>query len=392
MQFTSITRRVSNLGSKKWLPHLKAKKLAETDPNVILLTIGEPDIPTSSILIDIAEKALRDGRTGYSNGRGEPNLLAALANKYSRDCKYEIGEENILCFPGTQTALFVSMMGLIEEGDDVLVGDPLYATYEGVIASAGGTIKRVKLKKDNGFRIQANELEKSVTKESKVLLLNNPHNPSGAVSSKQEIEDIVSVCRKHGLWIISDEVYSSLIFNKNSSNKFFSPLYIKEAFDKTIVVSSISKSHAAPGFRSGWVVGPKNFCESILPLSESMLFGNQPFIADMTAFALNNEHKTSEIMSGDYYRRALKLYEALRKSNVVEPIMPESGMFMLADISKTGMNSETFVSKLLDEEKIALMPGSSFGKEANSLIRISLTVPDLDIDTACKRILSFISK
>ncbi len=283
-------------------------------------------------------------------------------------------------------------MGLIEEGDDVLVGDPLYATYEGVIASAGGTIKRVKLKKDNGFRIQANELEKSVTKESKVLLLNNPHNPSGAVLSKQEIEDIVSVCRKHGLWIVSDEVYSSLIFNKNSSNKFFSPLYIQEAFDKTIVVSSISKSHAAPGFRSGWVVGPKNFCESILPLSESMLFGNQPFIADMTAFALNNEHKTSEIMSADYYRRALKLYEALRKSNVVEPIMPESGMFMLADISKTGMNSETFVSKLLDEEKIALMPGSSFGKEANSLIRISLTVPDLDIDTACKRILSFISK
>ena len=208
--------------------------------------------------------------------------------------------------------------------------------------------------------------------------------------SKQEIEDIVSVCRKHGLWIISDEVYASLIFNKNSSNKFFSPLYIKEAFDKTIVVSSISKSHAAPGFRSGWVVGPKNFCESILPLSESMLFGNQPFIADMTAFALNNEHKTSEIMSGDYYRRALKLYEALRKSNVVEPIMPESGMFMLADISKTGMNSETFVSKLLDAEKIALMPGSSFGKEADSLIRISLTVPDHDIDTACNRILKFI--
>ena len=392
MQFTSITRRVSGLGSKKWLPHLKAKKLAETDPNVILLTIGEPDIPTSSILIDISEKAMRDGRTGYSNGRGEPNLLGALASKYSRECNFEIGEENILCFPGTQTALFVSMMGLIEEGDDVLVGDPLYATYEGVIASAGGTIKRVKLKKENGFRIQANELEKSVTKKSKVLLLNNPHNPSGAVLSKQEIKDIVSVCRKHGLWIISDEVYSSLIFNKNSNNKFFSPLCIQEAFHKTIVVSSISKSHAAPGFRSGWVIGPKNFCDSILPLSESMLFGNQPFIADMTAFALNNEHKTSEIMSGDYYRRALKLFEALRESDVVEPIMPESGMFMLADISKTGMNSETFVSKLLEQEKLALMPGSSFGEEANNLIRISLTVPDLDIDTACKRLLKFISK
>ena len=113
MQFTSITRRVADLGSKKWLPHLRAKKMAETDPNVILLTIGQPDISTSSALIDIAEKSLREGRTGYSNGRGEPNLLSALAKKYSADCNFEILHENILCFPGTQTALFVSIMGLI---------------------------------------------------------------------------------------------------------------------------------------------------------------------------------------------------------------------------------------------------------------------------------------
>jgi arginine:pyruvate transaminase len=392
MQFTSITRRVANLGSKKWLPHLRAKKMAETDPNVILLTIGQPDIPTSSALIDIAEKSLREGRTGYSNGRGEPNLLSALAKKYSADCNFEILHENILCFPGTQTALFVSIMGLIEKGDEVLVGDPLYATYEGVIAASGGSLKRVKLKKNDGFRLQANDLERSITKKSKVLLLNNPHNPSGAVLSKQEIKDLLSVCKRHGLWIVSDEVYSSLIFKNISGNKFFSPLCIQDDFDKTVVVSSISKSHAAPGFRSGWAIGPKDFCDSILPLSESMLFGNQPFIADMTTFALNNEHKTSKIMSADYYKRALKLFETLKDSNMIEPIMPQSGMFMLADIRNTGMDSETFVSRLLREEKIAVMPGSSFGDEANTLIRISLTVPDPDIDIACKRILNFINK
>jgi len=391
MQFTSITRRVTDLGSKKWMPHLNAKKLAETDPNVILLTIGEPDIPVSDTLIDVVEKAIRDGRTGYSNGRGEPNLISALASKYSKVCNFDIYEENILCFPGTQTALFVSVMGLIEKGDEILVGDPLYATYEGVIAAAGGTINRVSLKKKHGFRLQASDLEKSITKKSKVLLLNNPHNPSGAVLSKQEIEEIVSVCKKHNLWIISDEVYSSLIFSKNSNKQFFSPLYIDSALDRTIVVSSISKSHAAPGFRSGWAIGPKDFCDSILPLSESMLFGNQPFIADMTTFALDNEYKTADIMRTDYQRRALKLFETLSESNTIEPIMPESGMFMLADIAKTGMDSDLFVSRLLEEEKVALMPGSSFGEEANNLIRISLTVPDKDIQTACQRIYKFIN-
>jgi arginine:pyruvate transaminase len=373
------------------MPHVIAKKLAETDPDVILLTIGQPDIPVSNALIEVTEKALRDGRTGYSNGRGETNLLCALANKYSNLCGFKIFQENILCFPGTQTSLFVSMMGLIESGDEILVGDPLYATYEGVIAATGGSINRVKLRKKHGFRLQAQDLENAITSKSKVLLLNNPHNPSGAVLSKEEVKAIVDVCIRYDLWILSDEVYASLIFDKTETNKFFSPLYVKKAQDRTVVVSSISKSHAAPGFRSGWVIGPKDFCESILPLSEAMLFGNQPFIADMTAFALKNDHETANIMSNDYHKRAICLFEAFSKKNIIKPIMPQSGMFMLADISKTGMNSDDFVSKLLKKEKVALMPGSSFGEEANNLIRISLTVPDKEIYASIDRITNFIS-
>ena len=163
---------MAKLGSEKWLPHLRAKKMAEIDPNVILLTIGQPDIAVSSDLANIAIESIKNGRTGYSNGRGEQNLVSSLVNKYNNECGIRITEDNVLCFPGTQTSLFASIMGLINEGDEVLLGDPLYATYEGVIAAAGGTIKSIELKKDNNFRMSPSDLASSVTSKSKVLLLN----------------------------------------------------------------------------------------------------------------------------------------------------------------------------------------------------------------------------
>ena len=392
MQFASITKRVAKLGSEKWLPHLRAKKMAEIDPNVILLTIGQPDIAVSSDLANIAIESIKNGRTGYSNGRGEQNLVSSLVNKYNNECGIRITEDNVLCFPGTQTSLFASIMGLINEGDEVLLGDPLYATYEGVIAAAGGTIKSIELKKDNNFRMNPSDLASSVTGKSKVLLLNNPHNPSGALLTKRDIEGIVDVCLQKDLWILSDEVYASLIYDFDSPTEFYSPLNVRDALDRTVVVSSISKSHAAPGFRSGWMVGPKNFCDAVLPLSETMLFGNQPFIADMTAYALENDFHTAKTMRDSYYKRAVKIYDVLKKNNKVEPIMPQSGMFLLADISKTGLSCDVFAEKLLEEEKLAIMPGSSFGKNARDLVRISLTVPDEKIELSCKRLNRFIDR
>ena len=162
MQFASITKRVAKLGSEKWMPHLKAKKMAEIDPDVILLTIGQPDISVSDELANITIKAIKEGRTGYSNGRGEQNLVSSLVNKYNDECGLNITENNVLCFPGTQTSLFASIMGLVNEGDEVLLGDPLYATYEGVVAAAGGTLKRIELKKENSFRMSPSDLALSL--------------------------------------------------------------------------------------------------------------------------------------------------------------------------------------------------------------------------------------
>lgn len=371
MRYASITDRLAGLGSGKWALHLQARAMISAGVPVIELTIGEPDLPPDRALLDEAARAMYAGRTKYSNGRGEPAVLAALVEKY-RKRRADVTEANILCFPGTQTALFAVMLGLAEAGDEVLVGDPLYATYEGVVASTGAAIRTVPLRPGNRFHMKAEDLEAAITPKSRVLLLNNPHNPSGAVLTRDEVVAIGEVCRRHDLWIMCDEVYEELTFGA----EFFSPFDFPEFAERTVAVSSISKSHAAPGFRSGWAAGPAEFCERVLPVSETMLFGVQPFIADMTAMAVSQPFDTARRMRESYSRRAGIVAETLAGSNVIRPLMPEGGMFILLDVGATGLTGEDFARRLLREKHVAVMPGSSFGGEARNFIRLSLTVPD----------------
>jgi len=381
MRYASITNRLTGLGSGKWAVHVEARDMVHSGIPVIELTIGEPDLAPDKRLLDECARSMYAGRTRYSNGRGEPSVVKALVEKYVKR-RPDVTERNILCFPGTQTALFAVMLGLVEAGDAVLTGDPLYATYEGVVASTGAKLIPVPLHPEKRFHLQAADLEAAITPECRVLLLNNPHNPSGAVLSKEEIDAIGAVCRKHDLWIVCDEVYEQLIFDKS----FFSPFDDPNLSERVIAVSSISKSHAAPGFRSGWAAGPVEFCERLLPVSETMLFGGQPFIADMTAMALNEHFDTAQIMKANYFRRAKIVAEHLKGSNTITPLMPEGGMFILLDVAGTGLSGEEFAWKLLKDKHVAVMPGSSFGAEAVDFVRLSLTVPDDDLRIAVDRI------
>ncbi|MHB1302020.1 MAG: pyridoxal phosphate-dependent aminotransferase [Acidiphilium sp.] len=385
MRYAPITERLASLGSDRWALHIAARRRAASGEQIIELTIGEPDIAPDPALLRECTQALSAGRTRYSSGRGEPALLGALADKYAGRTGRTITPENVLCFPGTQTALFAVMLSLVEADDEVLVGDPLYATYEGVIRASGARKVAVPLRAEHGFHMQADDLEAAITPKSRVLLLNSPHNPTGAVLSADEIAVIGAVCTRHDLWIVSDEVYEMLIFGGD----FASPLDNRHLADRTVVVSSISKSHAAPGYRSGWAIGPEEFCRRVLPVSETMLFGNQPFIADMTAYALTHPFDTAARMRESYARRARLIVNALADAPCLRPLLPEAGMFCLVDVAATGLTGEDFAWALLDKEQVAVMPGASFGDEAKDFVRLSLTVPDARIGEACRRIARF---
>jgi arginine:pyruvate transaminase len=340
---------------------------------IIELTIGEPDVPTPDMFLDAAAGAMRAGRTGYSNGRGEPAAVAALAARYSARRGRPIGTDQVMCLPGTQTTLYAILRTLAEAGDEVLIGDPMYATYEGLIAQTGARMVPVPLRPENGFRMQAADVAARITPQSRVLFLNTPHNPTGAILRPEDIRALAEVARAHDLWILSDEVYEEMIF---PGVTFASPLDFADLADRVVVASSISKSHAAPGFRSGWCIGPAEFCERMLPLSETMLFGSQPFISDMTALAVSEPSPVASGMAERFARRAGLIADTLDGVAGLKVHRPEAGMFTLVDVRATGLAGQDFASSLLDHQKVAVMPGESFGLGLSGWIRLSLTQPD----------------
>jgi arginine:pyruvate transaminase len=388
MKYAEVTDRLAGMGGAKWEIHARARKLSAQGRDIIELTIGEPDVPTPAELLEAAAQSMRSGRTGYSSGRGEAVLLRALADRYTQRRGRKIDTDQIMCFPGTQTALYAVFTALAQAGDEVLVGDPMYASYEGVIASTGATLVPVPLLPEHGFRMQAEDVATRITPHSRILFLNTPHNPAGAILRPAEIAALGELALRHDLWIVCDEVYEDLVFG---DVPFTSPLSNPALADRVIVASSISKSHAAPGFRSGWCVGPAEFCQRLLPLSETILFGNQPFIADMTAAAVSGPPSVAAGMAARFNARARMIHAQLDGVAGLRVHKPEAGMFSLIDVRATGRTGREFSLDLLEEADVAVMPGESFGSSLGGWIRLALTQDDARTATACARIAAHVA-
>jgi arginine:pyruvate transaminase len=389
MKYADITARLAQLGSAKWEIHVQAKAMVAAGQDVIQLTIGEPDVPTPPELVAEARRAMDAGRLGYSSGRGETELLDALAARYSVRTGRRIDPGQIIALPGTQTALYAVMMALAGPGDEVLVGDPMYATYEGVISATGALMVPVPLRPEHGFRMQAADVAARITPRTRVLFLNSPHNPTGSVLRTADLVALGEVARAHDLWIVSDEVYEEMIFEGSA---FVSPFDLAELAERVVVTASISKSHAAPGFRSGWCVGSPEFSARLLPVAETMLFGNQPFIADMTALAVSRPSTVAGGMAERFARRAALIHARLHGVQGIRVHLPEAGMFTVIDIGATGLTGDAFARGLLAEERLAVMPGESFGTALAGWLRISLTQDDAVIAEACDRIAAFAAR
>ena len=351
MRVARILDRVAGLGSDKWRVHFQARQRMARGEPVILLTIGEPDEPTPPALVDAACDARRAGRTGYSNGRGEPAVLRALAARYSARTGRAIGTDQFIWVPGTQSALYLLLSGLVQEGDDVLLADPCYATYHGLVRATGARIVPVALRPERGFRLDADDLARAVTPATRAVFLNTPHNPTGAVLTRADVRAIGAVARAHDLWILSDEVYEALVFDApadaaGGASRFASPFDEADLADRTVVAASLSKSHAAPGFRAGWCAGPAAFIARLLPLAESVLFGAQPFIQDMAVQAFEREHPVTASMRQAYARRAALVTRLLSAVPGLTVHRPQAGMFVMLSVGGLGLDAGTLRERL----------------------------------------------
>ena len=385
LSYSSLTKRLEGLGSDQWEIHNRATTRREAGDEIVMLSIGEPDTRTPSRIVQVAIGALENGRTHYSASQGEQRFLEALSAKYSARTGRPIDPDQAIFMPGSHTALYAVCHALIESGDDVLLPEPYYTAYHPVVASTGGHIVHVPLRPEDDFRLTMKALKKSVTPTSKALLINNPHNPTGAVLTQNMVEEVAGFCREHGLWLISDEVYEHLVYN----GPFASPFDLDEYADEVVVVSSVSKSHSMTGWRCGWAVGSAELIARTQLVAEAMMFGAQPFLQDAAAMALTEDFEECEAMRSNYQRRASTVVETFAETERIRCYPPQAGIFVMLDVRPTGLSGVEFASRLLDEKAVATMPGESFGPTGSGHIRISLTASDDELIKGCRGILSF---
>ena len=254
-----------------------------------------------------------------------------------------------------------------------------------MVAGAGAIMVSAPLDPGSGFSIDFDALEAVLSPRTRAILLNNPHNPAGSLLDEGACMRLGEFAVQRGLWLICDEVYEDLIYD---NRPLVSPLNHAAFEGHALGCASISKSHAAPGLRSGWVVGAETVIEQLVPLAETMLFGNQPFIADATAAALGDSGETAARMRESLRRRAKLVTAALDGVAGLRVAEPQAGMFALVGVGGTGLglDGHAFASRLLEQAGVAVMPGTSFGAVTRDWIRLSLTVPDEVLQRACDRI------
>ena len=247
----------------------------------------------------------------------------------------------------------------------------------------GGIPVPVPLDPDRGFHPDLKLLEGAITHKTRAILLNSPSNPTGAVFTADEVKAIGAMAAKHDLWLVSDEVYANLV---HGNHVFTSPFFDQALESRVIVCSSISKSHAMPGFRCGWIAASADYCAKAVAVAESLLFGSPQFLQDAVAFALDTHFVELDQIQRDYQLRAMALLEGLSACKTVSARMPEGGMFVMVDVRKTGLSGEEFARALLHKHNVVTMPGESFGACGQGHLRVALTVDEATMREAAKRI------
>jgi arginine:pyruvate transaminase len=385
MRFAPLTERVAGRGVGTWDTHIQARQLIDSGVDVILLTVGNPDQTPAATIIDATVAALRGGRTLYAPTIGYSQLRAAIAARVERRGGRPCAAENVAVVPGAQGGLFAALSCVAGAGDEVIVPEPIYATYEGVVGACGATMVTVPLDPARGFHPDLDALEAAITANTRVIWINTPHNPTGAVFTAAEMEAIAALCRAHDLWLLSDEVYEDLAFARPHVGAWS----LAGMADRTAVIASLSKAHAVPAFRLGWVIGPPDLIRHISNLLLSVTYGTPAFLQDGALAALSTDLPEVGMLHEDYRRRAVMMSRRLAEAPHCRVLPPEGGMFVLLDIRGTGLGADAFAHGLLDSERVAVLPCDGFGASAEGYLRISLGAPDDRIAEAGERIVRF---
>ncbi|MGY9049798.1 MAG: pyridoxal phosphate-dependent aminotransferase [Rhodobacterales bacterium] len=377
---------INGSGSDGWGVFYRARAMVAAGEMVTELTIGEHDIRTHPAILDAMHRAAQAGHTGYATIPGITALRDAVAARITRNTGIPTARENVLITPGGQSALFAAHMACCNPGETALYIEPYYATYPGTIRAAGAVPQAIATRAEDSFLPDYDRIsDAALAHGAASLLVNTPNNPTGVVYPRSTLEDIAHAALDHDLWVISDEVYETQIWE----GAHLSPRALPGMDQCTLVVGSMSKSHAMTGSRIGWIVAPEHVIEKLSDLATNTTYGVPGYIQDAAVFALAQGAALEEEVAAPFRRRRALAMSILEGQNVVGHIPSQGAMYLMLDIRSTGMTGEAFANALLDTHRIAVMPGESFGAAASGHIRLAMTVADDSFAVALQTLCSF---
>jgi len=372
-----------------WAVHSTARKRWRAgETGLIVLSVGDHDFTTDARIVETAVHALEAGHHHYTPSIGLVALREKIAAFHSRRIGEPVGVENVAVIPGAQCGVFTAGLATLNPGDHVIAFDPMYVTYYGAMIARGSTLTQVPLRPENAFQPDMAEVRAALRPETRAMVINSPNNPTGAIWPRETMEAIAAFCREHDLWLISDEVYCTMTYEQ----PHFCPRLIDGMTDRTISVYSFSKSHAMTGWRLGWIVAAPETIEAVETIMNSMLFGSPPFVQEAAMTALDGAEDTVDRIRELYRHRRDRVCEGLAAVPKIRLRKPDAGMFLMLDIRETGWNAIDFAWKLLEEQKLSLLPGEGFGKMLEGHLRLSYGASDETLDEAARRLSAFIQK
>jgi arginine:pyruvate transaminase len=381
VRFSQLVDRIGGDGAAAWLTHYEAVAARERGEDVIILSVGDPDLETPAPVIEHAITALRAGDTHYTPAAGRRALRQAIARAHSERSGQAVDADNVVYFAGAQNALFVASLCLAGPGDEVITFEPMYPTYPATIEVSGARMVRAPV--NAAWRPDLAALAALVTPRTRAILWASPNNPSGVVLNEKELGFLGELARRHDLWLVADEVYAGLAPGGRV------PGLAARLAERVVTLGSLSKSHAMTGWRAGWLVGPRALAAHAEHVAMCMLFGLPGFIqeAAVTALALAEQAETR--MREYCAARQQRFVEGIRGIGALRPITPEAGMFMLIDVSATGLSGGQFMRALYAAQRVSVMDGAAFGPGAARCVRVCFAADEATLDAACARLQRF---
>jgi aspartate/methionine/tyrosine aminotransferase len=384
MQYSPLVKRIAGDGADAWLIHYAARAAHERGEDVILLSVGDPDLDTPAPVLERAIERLRAGDTHYTPATGRQHLREAIAASHRARTGQPVDAANVIFLAGAQNALFVTSLCIAAPGDEVIALEPLYPSYPATLEISGARMVRVAAPAEQGFRVDLAALEAAITPRTRALFFATPNNPSGVILSDADLAVIGALARRHSLWVVADEVYAGLA----PSGRV--PSLAAHMPEQVVTISSLSKSHSMPGWRAGWLVGPPQLVLHAEAMAQCMLFGLPGFVQEAAVTALSvADDAESRIREYCAVRRDLLLAE-LKGIRALKCYIPDAGMFMLVDVRDTGLSGYDFMCELYRAERVSVLDGGAFGKGTRGCVRVCFATDEARLRQAVVRIRRFV--